>query len=114
MEGFNVLELVLDARMLGDPEVDGRNREEEGDFELFGVVDKVVKIELGHPVHDAAFCDFVNEVALQTGNVSGWQMSNGASVVRVSFSSPFLADWTTENGGQVTLGDEVLVGDADA
>lgn len=104
-------ELVGDGGVLGDGEVDGRDGEEGRDLVFRIVREELRKVELGHPVDDAAHVEGVDEVALDAGDVRGRQVRERAvGEGRVVLRVPRLP--RVERGD--ALGEDVGVGELDA
>ena len=108
---FKRLKLVRNRRALGYQEVNWRHGEEKRDTVLCIVLKKLYKVEARHPVHGAAHVEWVDEVALDAGNVGRGQVRDSAIFkVRSRGLDPGLEHVAGDYG----FGDEVAVGELDA
>lgn len=74
----HVPELLLDRRVLGNGQVDGRHGEEGGDLQRLDVLDKRAKLKLGHPVRRRAAHHLRRKVVDDAGNVRRGQVRERA------------------------------------
>lgn len=95
--------------MLGDGHVDGWDGEEVVDTQVPAVGEELVKVETWHPIDDAAFKMWEDEVSHHAGNVRCGQVSERTAVEGVARAGLLLVERPACGRHKTGFGDEIGV-----